>query len=111
MPPLAWTFRQRRRRLAANGRTHEPLASGWSDWRTRVWRRVLSQIVAQGRHSQVVRQRHPLPLDQQQLLKCAFDPGGLMNPGKMFPQLCNCAELGRVHVRNGQTRFPDLPRF
>jgi glycolate oxidase len=50
-------------------------------------------------------------LDQQLLLKCAFDPDGLMNPGKVFPQLCKCAELGRVHVHQGQTRFADLPRF
>ena len=50
-------------------------------------------------------------LDQQQRLKCAFDPGGLLNPGKVFPELCRCAELGRVHVHAGQVRFPDLPRF
>ena len=50
-------------------------------------------------------------LAQQQRLKCAFDPGGLLNPGKMFPQLHRCAELGRVHVHRGQVRFPDLPRF
>jgi glycolate oxidase len=50
-------------------------------------------------------------LAQQQRLKCAFDPGGLLNPGKVFPQLHRCAELGRVHVHRGQTRFPDLPRF
>ena len=50
-------------------------------------------------------------LDQQQRFKCAFDPDGLLNPGKVFPQLCNCAELGRVHVHGGRTRFPDLPRF
>ena len=50
-------------------------------------------------------------LDQQMRLKCAFDPGSLLNPGKVFPQLCNCAEMGRVHVHAGQTRFPDLPRF
>ncbi len=50
-------------------------------------------------------------LGQQQRLKCAFDPGGLLNPGKVFPQLHRCAELGRVHVHRGQTRFPDLPRF
>ncbi len=50
-------------------------------------------------------------LDQQQRLKCAFDPGNLLNPGKMFPQLCSCAEMGRVHVHAGQTRFPELPRF
>jgi glycolate oxidase len=50
-------------------------------------------------------------LAQQQRLKCAFDPGGLLNPGKVFPQLHRCAELGRVHVHRGQVRFPDLPRF
>ena len=50
-------------------------------------------------------------LAQQQRLKCAFDPGGLLNPGKVFPQLHRCAELGRVHVHRGELRFPDLPRF
>ena len=50
-------------------------------------------------------------LDQQQRLKCAFDPDSLLNPGKVFPELCRCAELGRVHVHAGQVRFPDLPRF
>ena len=52
-----------------------------------------------------------IDLDQQMRLKCAFDPNSLLNPGKMFPQLCKCAELGRVHVHGGQTRFPELPRF
>src|SRR5487761_1445265 len=50
-------------------------------------------------------------LQQQQRLKCAFDPQGLLNPGKMFPQLHRCAELGRLHVHHGQVRFPDLPRL
>jgi glycolate oxidase len=50
-------------------------------------------------------------LKQQQRLKCAFDPQSLLNPGKVFPQLCRCAELGRVHVRGGKVRFPELPRF
>jgi glycolate oxidase len=50
-------------------------------------------------------------LAQQQRVKCAFDPDGLLNPGKVFPQLHRCAELGRVHVHRGQVRFPDLPRF
>src|SRR5215469_1538086 len=50
-------------------------------------------------------------LQQQQRLKCAFDPDGLLNPGKVFPQLHRCAELGRLHVHRGQVRFPDLPRF
>jgi glycolate oxidase len=52
-----------------------------------------------------------IDLNQQQRLKCAFDEEGLLNPGKVFPTLCRCAELGRVHVRGGQMRFPDLPRF
>jgi glycolate oxidase len=56
-------------------------------------------------------QFQPADLDQQQRLKCAFDEDGILNPGKVFPKLCRCAELGRVHVRGGATRFPDLPRF
>ena len=52
-----------------------------------------------------------IDLDQQQRLKCAFDPDSLLNPGKVFPELCRCAELGRVHVHAGQVRFPELPRF
>jgi glycolate oxidase len=50
-------------------------------------------------------------LAHQQRLKCAFDPDGLLNPGKVFPQLHRCAELGRLHVRSGRLPFPDLPRF
>ena len=50
-------------------------------------------------------------LDQQQRVKCVFDPDSLLNPGKVFPELHRCAELGRVHIHRGQTRFPDLPRF
>jgi glycolate oxidase len=53
----------------------------------------------------------PADLAQQQRLKCAFDPDGLLNPGKVFPQLCRCAELGRVHVHGGKTRFPELERY
>ena len=50
-------------------------------------------------------------LDQQLRVKFAFDPQSLLNPGKVFPRLHRCAELGRVHVHHGQTRFPELPRF
>ena len=50
-------------------------------------------------------------LAHQERLKCAFDPGGLLNPGKVFPQLHRCAELGRLHVHAGRLPFPDLPRF
>jgi len=50
-------------------------------------------------------------LDQQQRLKCAFDPQHRLNPGKVFPTLHRCAELGMMHVVGGKTPFPDLPRF
>ena len=50
-------------------------------------------------------------LKQQQRLKCAFDPGHLLNPGKVFPVLHRCAELGRLHVHHGQLPHPDIPRF
>ena len=50
-------------------------------------------------------------LAQQERLKCAFDGEALLNPGKVFPELHGCAELGRMHVHRGATRFPELPRF
>jgi glycolate oxidase len=50
-------------------------------------------------------------LAQQQRVKCAFDPAGRLNPGKVFPTLHACAELGRMHVVGGRLPFPDLPRF
>jgi glycolate oxidase len=50
-------------------------------------------------------------MKQQQRLKCAFDADHLLNPGKMFPHLHRCAELGRLHVHKGKMPFPDLPRF
>ena len=50
-------------------------------------------------------------LKQQQRVKCAFDPDALLNPGKVFPVLHRCAELGRMHIHKGQVPFPDLPRF
>ncbi|MDP6345081.1 MAG: FAD-linked oxidase C-terminal domain-containing protein, partial [Alphaproteobacteria bacterium] len=50
-------------------------------------------------------------LNQQQRLKCAFDPSGQLNPGKVFPELHRCAELSQMHVHQGQLKFPDLPRF
>jgi glycolate oxidase len=44
-------------------------------------------------------------------LKRAFDPAGLLNPGKTIPTLARCAEYGRMHVRAGALPHPDLPRF
>jgi glycolate oxidase len=52
-----------------------------------------------------------LDLDQQMRVKCAFDPDGRLNPGKVFPELRRCAELGAMHVSAGRLPFPDLPRF
>jgi glycolate oxidase len=50
-------------------------------------------------------------LNQQQRVKCAFDGKGLLNPGKVFPRLHRCAELGRMHIHRGALPFPDIPRF
>ena len=44
-------------------------------------------------------------------IKAAFDPEGLLNPGKAVPTLHRCAEFGRMHVKSGQEQFPELPRF
>jgi glycolate oxidase len=44
-------------------------------------------------------------------VKRAFDPPGLLNPGKAIPTLARCAEYGRMHVRHGQLSHPELPRF
>jgi glycolate oxidase len=44
-------------------------------------------------------------------LKRAFDPALLLNPDKAIPTLRRCAEYGKMHVKRGQIRFPDLPRF
>ena len=44
-------------------------------------------------------------------VKRAFDPMGLLNPGKAIPTLARCAEYGRMHVHHGELPFADLPRF
>lgn len=44
-------------------------------------------------------------------LKHAFDPAGLLNPGKVIPTLNRCAEYGKMLVRGGQIKHPELPRF
>ena len=71
-----------------------------------------------GEHGVGVEKRDLMPiqfseddLKQQQRLKCAFDADHLLNPGKVFPQLHRCAELGRLHVHHGKMPFPELPRF
>ena len=44
-------------------------------------------------------------------VKEAFDPLGLLNPGKLIPTLVRCAEYGRMHVHGGALPHPELPRF
>jgi glycolate oxidase len=44
-------------------------------------------------------------------LKAAFDPAGLLNPGKAVPTLHRCAEYGKLHVHQGEVRFPELERL
>ena len=74
--------------------------------------------VLTGEHGVGVEKRDLMPtmftetdLNQQQRVKCAFDPKGLLNPGKVFPTLHRCAELGRMHISGGKLPFPDIPRF
>jgi len=50
-------------------------------------------------------------LETMHRVKRAFDEHGLLNPGKAVPTLQRCAEFGRMHVRAGQEKFPELPRF
>jgi len=74
--------------------------------------------VLTGEHGVGVEKRDLMPtmfseidLNQQQRLKCAFDDKGLLNPGKVFPTLHRCAELGRMHISGEKMPFPDIPRF
>jgi glycolate oxidase len=53
----------------------------------------------------------PEEREQMLALKRAFDPAGLLNPGKVIPTLHRCAEYGKMHVRKGLLPFPELERF
>ncbi len=61
--------------------------------------------------NQMCSQFRPAELAQFHALKAAFDPPGLLNPGKAVPTLNRCAEYGAMRVRAGQLPHPDLPRF
>jgi glycolate oxidase len=50
-------------------------------------------------------------LNQFHAIKAAFDPSGLLNPGKAVPTLQRCAEFGAMHVHHGQLPHPELERF
>jgi glycolate oxidase len=74
--------------------------------------------VLTGEHGVGIEKRDLMPemftegdLAQQMRVKCAFDNQGLLNPGKVFPTLHRCAELGRMHVKGGQLPFAEIPRF
>ena len=56
-------------------------------------------------------QFRPAELEQFHAVKAAFDPDGLLNPGKAVPTLHRCAEFGAMHVHRGEMKFPDIPRF
>jgi glycolate oxidase len=56
-------------------------------------------------------QFRPAELQQFHAVKAAFDPDGLLNPGKAVPTLHRCAEFGAMHVHHGQIRHPELERF
>ena len=50
-------------------------------------------------------------LVQFHALKAAFDPKGLLNPGKAVPTLARCAEYGAIRISHGELPFPELERF
>ena len=53
----------------------------------------------------------PAERERMMAVKRAFDPGELLNPGKVIPTLQRCAEYGKMHVHRGMLAFPELPRF
>ncbi|WP_062206940.1 FAD-linked oxidase C-terminal domain-containing protein [Aureimonas sp. AU12] len=74
--------------------------------------------VLTGEHGVGIEKRDLMPemfseddLKHQIRVKCAFDDRHLLNPGKVFPMLHRCAELGKLHVHQGKLPFPELPRF
>jgi glycolate oxidase len=44
-------------------------------------------------------------------VKQAFDPFGLLNPGKAVPTLARCGDYGALRVQGGKQPFAHLPRF
>ena len=71
-----------------------------------------------GEHGVGIEKRDLMPemftteeMEQQGRVKCAFDPGGRYNPGKVFPTLSACIEQGHLHVHGAQLPHPHLPRY
>lgn len=61
--------------------------------------------------NQMCVQFNALELTQFHAVKAAFDPKGLLNPGKAIPTLHRCAEFGAMHVHHGQLPHSELERF
>jgi glycolate oxidase len=61
--------------------------------------------------NQMCAQFRPAELELFHAVKRAFDPRGLLNPGKGVPTLTRCAEFGRMRVHGGALRHAELPRF
>ena len=61
--------------------------------------------------NQMCTQFRPDELELFHAVKRAFDPRGLLNPGKAVPTLARCAEYGRMHVHRGALQHPELARF
>lgn len=61
--------------------------------------------------NQMCMQFSSVELEQFHAIKHAFDPMGLLNPGKAIPTLRRCAEFGAMHVHHGQLQHPSIERF
>jgi glycolate oxidase len=61
--------------------------------------------------NQMCTQFRPDELELFHAVKRAFDPQGLLNPGKAVPTLARCAEYGRMHAHAGGLPHPELARF
>ncbi|HEV2365467.1 MAG TPA: FAD-linked oxidase C-terminal domain-containing protein [Caulobacteraceae bacterium] len=61
--------------------------------------------------NQMCAQFSPAEIEAFAAIKAAFDPQGLLNPGKLIPTLARCSEYGAMHVRAGRLPFPGLERF
>ena len=61
--------------------------------------------------NQMCVQFRPEEIAQFHAVKAAFDPEGLLNPGKGIPVLARCAEYGAMRVKGGALPHPELPRF
>ena len=72
---------------------------------------LASTALASKKINQMCSQFTDAELKQFHAIKQALDPAGILNPGKAIPTLHRCAELGAMHVHQGQLPHPELERF